>query len=187
MLRRLSVFAMLLGLAACGNLPDREMDVAQGAIDAARAADAARYAPAEFEAATTALVSATEAVTQRDYRLALSQALEASEHAQAAARLAVDQKAVVRSDVEHALVDLDAAIADARTRLETAGGARSAAAPATVLRASLTAASSAVQEARSALEREDYLAAREALDGAGARLGAAVGTFDRAIGFRRHR
>jgi hypothetical protein len=100
--------------------------------------------------------------------------------------MAADQKAIVRSEAEHALVALDAAIADASTRLERTGGARSTAAPATALRASVTAAGNAVQEARSALKREDYLAAREALDGAGARLGAAVSAFDNAIGFRRH-
>ena len=46
-------------------LPNKEMDQAQGAIDAARAAGAERYAANEFDAATAALKKANDAVAAR--------------------------------------------------------------------------------------------------------------------------
>jgi len=188
MFRRLMVVAVALALAwACAEPPDKEMHQAQGAIDAARAAGAERYAPAELEAATTALAKAAEAVAERDYRLALSQALEASSSAQAAARTAADQKALVRSETERALDTLDATMATARDRLKSARGVRAAASAAAALDAALTAATEAVQEARSALDGDDYLGARDRLTGVNDRLTVAIEELDAAIGSRRRR
>ena len=48
----------LVFCAGCSEPPQKEMSEAQGAIDAARAAGAERYAVEEFRAATTALKSA---------------------------------------------------------------------------------------------------------------------------------
>src|SRR4029078_2966791 len=82
--------------AACGDPPEKEMQQAQGAIDAARAAGADRYAVEEYTAATEALKNARIAVEQRDYRLALNHALDSLERAQEAARQAADGKAAAR-------------------------------------------------------------------------------------------
>src|SRR5581483_9749899 len=66
--------------AACADdPPTKEMNQAQGAIDAARAAGAEQYAPEDFKAAVAALQRSHEAVTQRDYRQALNDALDARE------------------------------------------------------------------------------------------------------------
>jgi Domain of unknown function (DUF4398) len=83
------------------------MDQAQGAIDAARAAGADRYATTEYAAATDALKNANEAVAVRDYRLALNYALESREQAQNAARGAADAKA--RRLLQQSRADLAAA------------------------------------------------------------------------------
>ena len=77
-------------ITACGDPPNKEMDQAQGAIDAARAAGADRYAATEYTAATDALKRSQDAVAQRDYRLALNEALNSREHAQNAAREGAD-------------------------------------------------------------------------------------------------
>src|SRR5919197_6527706 len=101
--RALSMSACIVAAvlaAACGDPPNKEMDQAQGAIDAARAAGADRYATEEYTAATTTLKQANEAVTQRDYRLALNLALESREHAQNAARDAANTRARIRGEVE---------------------------------------------------------------------------------------
>src|SRR5690606_23255882 len=85
----LSSFLVILALAGvfgCAEPPRKEMDQAQGAIDAARAAGADVYAADSLSEAITALTRADEAVAQRDYRQALSHALDARERAQAAAR-----------------------------------------------------------------------------------------------------
>ena len=73
-------------LAACAEPPTREISQAQGALDAARAAGAEAYARTEFQAADAALKKAHDAVAERDYRQALSFALDAREQARTAAR-----------------------------------------------------------------------------------------------------
>ena len=55
---------------------------------------------AEFAEATAALQQSHEAVEQRDYRLALSRALDASQRAQDAARQAAEGQARARSEAE---------------------------------------------------------------------------------------
>ena len=103
-MRRLSVVACAWLLsAACSAPPQKEIDRAQGALDAARAAGADTYAAQELQAATAALQQSHDAVAQRDYRLALSRALDANERALEAAKQAADGKARARSEAEGAL------------------------------------------------------------------------------------
>ena len=130
----LAVLAAVAG-AACGDPPDKEMQQAQGAIDAARAAGADQYARDEFAAAEDALKRAHDAVDQRDYRQALNTALDARERAQTAAKEAVDKKATARADATKALADADAALHDARAKLKAAETARVAGADARPRRA----------------------------------------------------
>ena len=94
------------------------MDQAQGAIDAARAAGAEQYAATEYTAATQALKQANDAVTERDYRLALNYALESREQAQNAARTAADTRAKLRGDVERSIAEAKALIAQAHARMD---------------------------------------------------------------------
>ena len=140
------------------------MDQAQGAIDAARAAGADRYATTEYTAAIDALKNANEAVAVRDYRLALNYALESREQAQNAARGAADAKARVRAEVERGITEITALIAQARVRLMAAERARVARRLLQQPRADLAAAEAALQKAGEAVAAEDYLAAREALE-----------------------
>src|SRR5256885_1638928 len=113
----LAVLAAVAG-AACGDPPHKEMQPAQGAIDAARAAGADQYARDEFAAAEDALKRSHEAVAQRDYRQALNTALDARERAQAAAKEVVNKKAIARADATKALADADGALHNARAKLK---------------------------------------------------------------------
>jgi hypothetical protein len=171
MIRRLPalVFAAVL-VTACGDPPNKEMDQAQGAIDAARAAGADRYASTEYTAATAALKRAQDAVGQRDYRQALNEALDSREHAQNAAREAADSKAQVRGEVERDMAQIAALMAEANTRLAAANRSRL---PRRVLdrsRSELAAVDMSVQKAGAAMQADDYLAAREALQGVRERI-----------------
>src|SRR5439155_2164964 len=117
--------AFAVSAAACGgNPPDKEIKQAQAAIAAARGAGANQYAKAEFAAAQDALKRATDAVADRDYRLALNHAFDARERAEAAAEQAVDGRAVARADADRALRDLTAALSEARARLKTGEAGR---------------------------------------------------------------
>src|SRR6476620_86081 len=103
----LAVLAAVAG-AACGDPPDKEMQQAQGAIDAARAAGADQHAREEFTAAEDALKRSHTAVDQRDYRQSLYAALDARERAQIATKESVNKKATARADATKALADADA-------------------------------------------------------------------------------
>src|SRR5437773_5668205 len=108
LVRRLTlswVLVAALAASGCGNPPDKEMQQAQGAIDAARAAGADQYARDEFAAAEDALKRAREAVVQRDYRQALNNALDARERAQTAAKEAADLKTAAHLAAERALAE----------------------------------------------------------------------------------
>jgi len=164
--------ALLIG--GCGEPPDKELHQAQGAIDAARAAGAAIYAPEELKGAVDALTRAQEAVGQRDYRLALNHALDSRERAQAAAKRAADERAAARSDAERLLADTTAAISVATVRLRAAEDAHTPAQGTATLRAAIETARNATDDAGNALAKEDYLGARKRLQGISRAVAAAV-------------
>jgi hypothetical protein len=151
--------------SACAQPPSKEMDQAQGAIDAARAVGAERYASREFSAATTALAASNEAVTQRDYRLALNHALESREHAQNAAREAADARARIRGEVERSMAEITALLAQANNAISDAEAARAPRAALRNTRQALAQVNSAVQKAGAAMKADDYLAAEPLLKG----------------------
>lgn len=169
------VLTACLALAAsgCDEPPNKELHQAQGAIDAARAAGADSYAVEDYTAAVGALKRAEDAVGQRDYRLALSQALESRERAQTAAKLAASQKAAVRSEAERMLAEVTSATTVATGRLST-DGPRLSKPVSAALSAAIANARAAVEDAGKALADEDYLEARRRLTGVREALRAAL-------------
>jgi hypothetical protein len=155
------VAAVLLAAAAaaaCAEPPAREISQAQGALDAARAAGAEAYARTEYQAADTALKRAHASVGERDYRQALSYALEAREQARLAAREASAARARAATEVAQAIQAAARGVETARKRLS--GGAvprdlRARLGPA------LDALTIQLQEARSAVAAGDYARAAE--------------------------
>jgi len=165
----LALLAAVAG-AACGDPPDKEMQQAQGAIDAARAAGADQYAREEFTAAEEALKRAHTAVDQRDYRQALNAALDARERAQAAAKESVNKKATARADATTALAEADAALHDARAKFKAAEAAHVPARALTLGRKAIDNGETAVQEARAAFDKGDYLGTIETARGVATHL-----------------
>jgi len=148
--------ALLVTIGCGGEPPDKEMQQAQGALDAARAAGADKYATEEFTAATLALTNAKEAVDQRDYRLALNHALDSRERAQNAAKMAADGKATARTEADRAINAAQAEINAAETRVKTAETGKSARALDGPQHAIGT-AQATLQEARADFEKGNYL------------------------------
>ena len=149
--------------AACSSPPDSERQQAEGALNAARQADAAVYAPTELQAAEAALKKYDEAVAQRDYRQALSDALDARDQAYAAVKQAGNRKAELRGQAERLLADLDTLSKAATARLSGQSGPRPTGAAADRLREALRNATPLLQEARSRVEHQDYQGAVEKL------------------------
>jgi len=168
------LFAAALSCTACTSPPDKEMNQARGAIEAARAAGADTYAPAEYKAAVEALKRSEDAVAQRDYRQALNSALDSREQAENAARAAADQKAAARSQAEKELRDLQATLDEARARLKAAETTRARRRALQDERATVDGADASVQKARTAMSQQDYLGARAAMNGVGEQLRAAI-------------
>jgi hypothetical protein len=164
--------------SGCAAPPSKEMDQAQGAIDAARAAGADRYATTEYSAATDALKKANDAVLVRDFRLALNYALESREHAQNAARLGAETQAKVRADFERSMGEINALMATARARLSEARAARVASRLLTEPSAGIASAEAALQKSSEAVAAGDYLAANKALVGVREVLAATIGAID---------
>src|SRR3954466_2672414 len=166
---RRAVQVVALGLATgasgCADPPSKEMHQAQGAIDAARAAGADRYAADELAAAVKALEQANAAADQRDYRLALNHALDSRERAQNAARAASAGRAAARSRAERLLAEVTTALAAATAKLDAADAAKLPKNALNEPRGQIAAVQKAVQEAGAALGREDYVHAAEVLEG----------------------
>lgn len=182
--RRLA-FVILILSAGCAEPPSKEMNQAQGAIDAARAAGADRFAAAEFTAATDALKRSEDAVAAGDYRQALSHAIDSRERAQNAAKLAVEGRADARGQAERAIAEVATLLSQARTQLKNL-----ASRPLRGLRATVANAEKRLQEARAALAKEDYAAVSKALNGTAAQLQAALAQIDAGVppaGARRKR
>ena len=169
-LRCVAVLASLAGAACGGNPPDKEIKQAQTAIESARGAGASQYAKSEFVAAQDALKRANDAVVEHDYRLALNHALDAREHAEAAAKQAADGKVIARADADRAVRDVTAALSDARARLRSAESARVSPRLLSDTRRAMADGESAVQKARTQIEAGDYTTATAALVDFGTRI-----------------
>ena len=156
------------------------MNQAQGAIDAARAAGAEKFAAEEFTAAVAALKRSEQAATDGDYRQALSHAMDSRERAQNAAKMAVDGRADARGQAERAVSEVATLLSRAHTELKNPELARLNAKVLRTSRNTAAAAEKMLQEARTALKAEEYAAVTKALNGAASELQAALTEIDAA-------
>jgi len=170
---------LLLFVTACSEPPQKELDRAQGALDAARAAGAEQYATQAFAAATAALQQAHEAVAQRDYRLALTRALDAGDRAQEAAKGAADGKARARSEAEAAINGANVAHGRLKARIDS-DRARLPRAELDAARQVERHADAALQKSRASLTAGDYLKAKELVKGVEQRITTQIQTLDAA-------
>lgn len=172
--RRLALIVLTILSASCAEPPNKEMNQAQGAIDAARAAGADKFAVDELTAATDALKRSEDAVAGGDYRQALNHAIDSRERAQNAAKLAVDGRADARGHAERAIAEVATLLMQAQTQLKDADQVKANAKALRAPHATVAAAEKRVQEARTALKAEDYQMVTKALNGAAGELQAAL-------------
>ena len=175
------VLPALFLLTACAAPPSREMDQAQGAIDAARAVGADRYAAAQYESAVKALKSAQDAVEARDYRLALNYALDSRDRAQGAAKEAASQQVTLRSGAERQLAQVAALLDRAKQRLAAAEAARVPRRLLTAPRDTLAGAEAALQKAGTGIQEGEYQASQEQLSESAKKLESAIAGIDTAM------
>jgi hypothetical protein len=164
--------------SACAEPPNKEINQAQGAIDAARAAGADRYATDELKAALASLDQSNTAVTGRDYRLALNYALESRQHARNAARDAAGNRARLRAEVERTLAEIAVLAAQADGRIAAAPRGGVARPTMQSARRAIGQVNAAVQKAGAAAKADDYVAAQAALAGTKERAEQAIASLD---------
>ena len=160
--------------ASCAEPPNKEMNQAQGAIDAARAAGADRFAAAEFTAATDALKRSEEAVAAGDYRQALSHAIDSRERAQNAAKMAVEGRADARGQAERAIAEVATLLSRAQAQLKDPDIARLTRAPCAHRAPPWPPPKRCCKKRARRWQGEDYAAVTKALNGAAAELQAAL-------------
>jgi hypothetical protein len=178
-MRRLPAVALLLLLAAaCSEPPQKELDQAQGALDAAKAAGADKYAPDEYSTAVSSLQKAHVAVDQRDYRQALSYAIDARERAQDAARASADGKAQARGSAEKALSEAHHAADDLEARLKAPDVAHLPTKELRIPRDVLANGRKSLQEARTQIDAGNYTEATTTLRDVRGKFRAAMDALD---------
>jgi hypothetical protein len=176
-----AILTIALAGSGCAEPPNKEMDQAQGALDAAKAAGAEQYARDEYVAAGDALKRSHDAVAQSDYRLALNHALDSRERAQNAARQAADGKAQVRGEADRILLDVTGAVVQGNARLESARRARVPRRLLATPAQEVATISEEVQKARELLNAGKYLEARDLLQGLKLRTQKTMAAIDRAV------
>ena len=167
--------------SACAAPPSQEMNQAQGAIDAARAAGADRYATAQYDAAVAALKSATDAVAARDYRLALNHALNSLDRARSAAKEAAGQQVTLRSSTERRLAEVTAMLDQAKQRLSAADAAKAPRRALAASRLAIAEAETSLQKAGTGIQKGEYKSSEEWLAESAGKLHSAMAEIETAM------
>jgi predicted S18 family serine protease len=152
----LLVLCAAFGTVGCSEPPQKEIDQAQAAVDAARSVRADQYATEEYTAAAAALQKAHDAVDQRDYRQALSYAIDARQRASDARRQAEGGRTRARRASEALVTDCSARISQLDTDIKVAADQRIRARDLRPAQTTLGDAANALQEARSSIDAGNY-------------------------------
>lgn len=164
----LVLVAMVAALAGCAKAPDAELQAAQSALDAAKAAGAETYAPESLSRAEDTLAQAQAEIDAQNDKFALfrsyqratellAQAKTEAEQAQADAEAGKEQ---ARREAQGALEQARTALDSATAALETAPRGKGAGADIEAMRADLEALTQSLAEAEAAFAAEDYLNAK---------------------------
>ena len=170
--RELAGAVVLLGVlglsAGCAKRPDAEVAAAKTAVEQARSAGAAEYLAEPFKSVETGLQKVQEEVTAQDGRFALVRNYDAAKaslakvkaDAEKARTDAVAAKEKAKVEAEAARTDAQAALDGAKALLAKAPKGKGTKADIEAMGADLKAAEAALGDARSALDRQDYLGAK---------------------------
>jgi len=158
-LPRLALAAVLSCWWGCTDPPHRELAAAQGALEEARRQGAERYAPERWKEAEAALAQARRRIQDKDYRGALSSAIDAFDRSRQAAQAAAAAKALSRSTAAAAQAELQAALREATEVREDARKAKVPDAAFEHVDRALAKVGAGLQTGADALERDDPLTA----------------------------
>jgi len=112
---RLCVFALVL-CSVCAQAPDAELSLAAKRVEAARAVDAATFAPERLGHAELALATARSLTEDGSYLPAIHAAAETVMHADDAFEVSTLERSIAEQRLERCLQELEGLIAIARYR-----------------------------------------------------------------------
>jgi hypothetical protein len=175
MLKRVSLVIAALALlliAGCSKPPEAEMQAAQAAIDAARAAEAEQYVPAVFRMASDSLNAANAAKQEQDSKFALFRSygkskemfIRAKALADNAASEAAAEKERVRVQVEGLITQAQAAIDSANAALAKAPKGKGNKAEIELIKNDLAGLGAQFEDAKNNFTAGKYLVARSKVE-----------------------
>jgi DNA repair exonuclease SbcCD ATPase subunit len=145
------ILGFTLAVAGCAKPPQLELDAANAALAAAKAAEADVYAPDTFRSASTAMNEANAKVETKDYEGAKASAIQAKETADRAKSEADTNKQQTRDEAQAVINRVSPGLDDARTSLSSAPSGKGADEDLAQLSADLGQAEANLNDARSNL------------------------------------
>lgn len=161
-----------LALVSCGKAPEKEMENAALAIDAAEAAEAESYAPEAYRLALDTLNAATVAKEQADSKSSLFRSYGKAKElytraqvlAQEAESSALAEKERMAQEVADLMTQAKLALDEAAAALANAPKGKGSKAEIELMRNDLAAASATYEEARVEFEGGKYVSAKTKLE-----------------------
>lgn len=158
-------------LAGCSQPPTADLNAAKNAMEEARAAEADKYAPDEFNQAQSNFDAATKEITAQDNSFFLTRSYskagqllkDTQAKAQTAQTAAKDNKEKVKLEVEALTTETEAAIQTAKAALAKAPRGKDTQADLAAMKADLDGLTGALAEARDLYTKGDYLGAKASL------------------------
>jgi hypothetical protein len=158
----------------CQKAPQVQMDLAKSAVDSAKTAEADKYIPAEFNAIQDSLNMVltnietinSQSFWKRNYKPSVAQLDAIIVAANAAVTNAVAKKAEVKANVEAALVEVAALIAEDKALVQKAPKGKEGKAALEAIQMDLTAIETSVSEANALYTAGEYMAANDKLTAA---------------------
>lgn len=160
--RILTALAGALLLPACDQPPAKEIAAAEAALAQARAEQADAYAPEQWKGAELALSQARQKVEARDYRGALSSAMDAGEKARSAAQAVASSKLLARGAAQLAQAEMQAALDEVAAVRDEAAKARVPTEEFAELELRVVDATQALASLGDSLEKEELIEAQKA-------------------------
>lgn len=164
------LMCVALFAVSCAQPPTEEMNAAQSAVDAAKAAEADVYAAGTFQSAGSALSDARAKVDTEDYEGAKADAIRAKDLADRSVSEAQASKQRTRDEAQALVNRLSGGLSDARAALEAAPAGKGADDDLDQLRADLGQAESSVGSARSDLSSGKFKSALASAKAAEAKM-----------------
>ncbi|MDZ7369752.1 MAG: DUF4398 domain-containing protein [candidate division KSB1 bacterium] len=185
----LGILVIAVAFTGCAKAPQALVDSTKAALDAAKAAEADRYVPAEFKAAQDSLNAAlAEIETQnakfalmRSYKKAQASLEAATAKANEAAAKVAEAKEAVKNEVVQKQAELAAAIEEANKLFKKAPRGKESREVLTAIKADIEAVVASQPDIQATFDSGDYLTARDKVNAALAKIKGVTDELNQAI------